>query len=145
MTRKKWATVSQEEWFRARQSRFADAKIDGTTRAFFNTTMELFTEKWPLQPLTTAEIRAADGSVEVAAEKQRKAMCKVSPLITDFPCGNVVDIPPAAHRVVVSEPRATELIRWQLRRQNIQALAPPRPPTQEATASHAASSVHAPL
>jgi hypothetical protein len=71
MPRARWTTAEQFNWLEAQMPKFLQAVGRDATSEFYKQTKKDFWEKWPLQPVTQAEIDEA-GSVEKAEAPKRE-------------------------------------------------------------------------
>ncbi|PIL23669.1 hypothetical protein GSI_13418 [Ganoderma sinense ZZ0214-1] len=66
MGRQTWATDEQVTWLSGHKKGFVEAQAESTTRTFFNSTLELYVQKWPVGDPTPTKLLDADGDVEKA-------------------------------------------------------------------------------
>jgi hypothetical protein len=77
MTRQKWTTEEQEAWLEERKPAFLLANQKKcAARNFYPDLVKEFRNKWPVPPVTQAEIDDA-GSVELATRVKRDKYGKV--------------------------------------------------------------------
>jgi hypothetical protein len=77
MTCQTWTTSEQREWLEAQKGRFLEAKQkDTSSKEFFPAVSKDFREKWPVPPVTNAEI-SSTGSVDLAMKTKWENYVKV--------------------------------------------------------------------
>jgi len=77
MPRNSWATEEQWAWLETHKAAFIESKQNDTTsKVFFPAIVKEFREKWPVPPVTDAEITEA-GSAELAVKDKRTKYDKV--------------------------------------------------------------------
>lgn len=101
MTRQKWTTPEQEAWLEERKPAFLLAnQTKRAARNFYPDLVKEFRDKWPVPPVSEAEIADA-GSVELATRVKKEKYDKVRtcPVMNEV----YVDESFVAHDVLVSE------------------------------------------
>ena len=77
MTRKMWTTNDQRAWLMAQSDAFAEAEVNNTRKAFFDSILKGWSEKYPNPDPTPKEIQDAGGK-EQAVKYNLKIQEKVN-------------------------------------------------------------------
>lgn len=79
MTRHKWTTKEQDAWLEERLPKFIEVnQRKAAAKEFFPDMLKAFIEKWPVEPVTAAEIKDA-GNAEFAMRVKKGAYEQVRP------------------------------------------------------------------
>ena len=78
MGRGRWTTAAQTAWLAARIPEYAKLDTAASAKEFHTNIYNLFTEQWPVDAPTHAEINAAKGDVEEAEAENETQLRKVS-------------------------------------------------------------------